>query len=50
MLLPWSQETDKVFISDRKHKENMKLQRFQKQQKNQSDDTDSLEKFFETLK
>jgi len=29
MLLPWSTKTDRVFISDKKHKENMKLKRFQ---------------------
>lgn len=45
MLLPWSIETDKVFISDRKHKENLKLQRFQKE--NQCVDSTSLENFFD---
>ena len=46
MLLPWSKETDKVFISDRKHKENLKLQNFQKKE---NGDISGLEKFFETL-
>lgn len=40
MLLPWSTKTDRVFISDRKHKENMKLKKFQ------SGTVDSLQKFF----
>ena len=29
MLLPWSTEKNKVFISDRKHKENLKLKKFE---------------------
>jgi hypothetical protein len=29
MLLPWSTKTDRVFISDKKHKENLKMKKFQ---------------------
>jgi hypothetical protein len=43
MLLPWSTKTDRVFISDKKHKENMKLKRFQ------GLTIGSLEKIFESL-
>jgi hypothetical protein len=43
MLLPWSTEKDKVFISDRKHKENLLLKKFQE---NQNPEISSLEKFF----
>jgi hypothetical protein len=45
MLLPWSHEVDKVFISDRKHRENMKLKKLLKTEKIEINDSDSLEKF-----
>ena len=60
MLLPWSTEKDKVFISNRKHKENLKLKKFLglqeiqnslifplESQKNQNSQVSSLEKFLE---
>jgi hypothetical protein len=47
MLLPYSMEKDKVFISDRKHKENLKLKKFLKSQEIQNSQVSPLEKFLD---
>ena len=47
MLLPYSMEKDKVFISDRKHKENLKLKKFVESQKIQNSQVSPLEKFLD---
>ena len=46
LLLPYSDKRDRVFISTKKHEENMKLKKFEREQQQSESDLNTLERFF----